>query len=99
DAEEGVLDLSALLELVGDLLRRVDRHREADPDRAVSARGRDLRVDADHATVAVDQRTAGVAGVDRRIGLDDMLDRESVRSLELALQRADDPGRDRAIEA
>ena len=34
------------------------------------AAGGDLRVDPDHAAGAVEQRAAGVAGVDRGVGLD-----------------------------
>ena len=39
----------------------------------------------------VDQRAAGVAGVDRGVGLDDVGDREAVGGADLALQRGDDP--------
>ena len=62
---------AALLEVRQQLARDVDRYREADPDVAVArAAGRDLRVDADHLAGRVDQRAAGVAGVDRGVGLD-----------------------------
>ena len=47
----------------------------------------------------VDQRAAGVAGVDGGVRLDHVLDREAVGSLDLARERADDAGRDRAVEA
>ena len=54
----------------------VDRDREADADVAglaaelAAADGGDGRVDADDLAVEVDQRAAGVAGVDRGVGLD-----------------------------
>ena len=51
----------------------------------------DLRVDADHAAVHVEQRPAGVAVIDRGIGLDRVVDREVVRRRDLAVERADDP--------
>ena len=99
DAEVGVHDRARLLELRQQLLGRVDRHREADPDVAVArAAGDDLRVDADHAAGRVEQRAARVAGVDRRVGLDHVLDREAVRRRDLALERGDDAGRERAVE-
>ena len=54
---------------------------------------------ADHAATAVDQRAARVARVDRRVGLDHVLDREAVGSLDLPLERAHDSRRDGAVEA
>ena len=45
-------------------------NREADPGAGASRRG-DRRVDPDHLAVEVDQRTARVARVDRRVGLDE----------------------------
>ena len=42
--------------------------------------GLDLRVDADDLAVGVEQRAAGVAGVERGVGLDDLVDREAVRA-------------------
>ena len=49
--------------------------------------------------VASMQRAAGVAGVDRRVGLDDVVDREAVGRLDRALERRDDAGGERALEA
>ena len=49
----------------------------------------DLRVDADHAAVGVEQRAARVAGVDRGVGLDHVGDREAVGRLDLALRAPD----------
>ena len=47
---------------------RVDGDREAEPDAG------DGGVDADDVAAAVDERAAGVAGVERRVGLDDVVD-------------------------
>ena len=52
--------------------------------------GRDLRVDADHVAAGVEQRAAGVAGVDRRVGLDHLVDREAVGRLDRAAEAGDD---------
>ena len=49
-----------------------DRNREADADVAVVAR-QNLRVDADQLAFGVDERAAGVAVVDRRVGLQEVL--------------------------
>ena len=38
----------------------------------------------------VEQRAAGVAGVDRRVGLDHLVDREAVGRLDLAAEAGDD---------
>ena len=77
------------------------RDREADADVAalLVAAGRDLRVDADHLAVRVEQRAAGVAGVDRRVGLDPALDGRAVGRLQRAVERRDDPGRERVVES
>src|SRR3954462_3092197 len=78
----------------------VRRHREADADvPAPRPAGLDLRVDADHARVAVEQRAARVAGVDRGIGLDGARDGEPVRRVDLAPEGGDDAGGERALEA
>ena len=67
------------------------------PDRA--AAGRDLGVDADHAPARVEQRSAGVAGVERRVGLDHVVDREAARRGQAPLQRRHDAGGQRALQA
>ena len=99
DAEIGALDLPVLLELGHDLLGGVDRNGEADPDRSVRAAGRDLRVDPDDLAARVDERPAGIARVDRRIRLDDVVDLEVVGSADLALERRHDARGDRAVVA
>ncbi len=69
DAEVGVLDLAGGEELRDDRLDRVGRNGEADA--VVSARvALDLRVDADHLRLEVEERAARVAVVDRGVGLD-----------------------------
>ena len=67
-----MLDLLAVEQLLGHVLGQVDRDREAEADRARLARrraGADRGVDRHDVAVEVDQRTAGVARVDRGVGL------------------------------
>jgi hypothetical protein len=91
DAEPSAHHRLTLLELRQDLLRHVDRHREADRVRLRI----DRRVDADDFTREVEQRPARVAGIDRRVGLDEVV----VRTLsDVAAGGAHDPGRDGVIE-
>ena len=62
----------------------------------------DRGVDADDAAVAVDQRAAGVAGVERGVGLDDVVDdprRLARAGRQRAAERGHDAGGDRAGEA
>ena len=82
-----------------DRLDGVDRHGEADAGVAAAAVGGDLRVDADDAALGVEQRAAGVAGVDRGVGLDHAGDREAVGRLDVAVERGDDAAGDGALEA
>src|SRR5207247_8391410 len=84
-------------ELRRDRLDGVDRHREADADVAAGL-ALDLRVDADHPALRVEERPARVALVDGRVGLDHVVDRVRVRRLDHALEGADDPGRHRPLE-
>ena len=100
DAEVGALDAARRLELRDRPPWRCRSGRRSRCRRCpAAAAGRDLRVDADHAAGRVDQRAAGVAGVDRRVGLDDVLDREAVGRGDAALQGGDDAGGQRAVEA
>ena len=87
----------AVLDLVEDLAGLVDRHREAD---AVAAAGgaRDGGVDADRPTLPVDQRAAGVAGVDGGIGLDQVV-QLAHRRRDRPAERAHDAGGDRLAQA
>jgi hypothetical protein len=73
DAEVGVNDPAVGDQLAGDLLDRVDRDREEEPLRqkaAAEVLPDPDRVDPDHPPGEVDQRPARVAGVDRRVVLD-----------------------------
>ena len=90
DADPGIMDLAVLDQHVGDAGGQVDRNREADPVVAAAA-GDDRRIDADHVAVHVDQRTARVAPVDRRIGLDERL--VLVDADRIALEGRDDARR------
>ena len=96
--EERVLDVSALDDLRDDVAHGVARDGEADAEVALltGVAGRNLRVDADHLAARVEQRPAGVAVVQRGVGLDRVLDREVVRRGERPVDRADDPGGHRA---
>ena len=64
----------------------VDRDREAD---ALGV-ARDRSVDADDVTARVEQRTATVARIDGRVGLDEIVDGVAVIELDLAAHRRDD---------
>ena len=59
----------------------------------------DLVVQAEHVSVGVEQRAAGVAGVDRRVRLDRVGDRVVVRRRDAAPDLADDPLRGRLGKA
>ena len=97
DAEERAPDPAVDDQAVEDRARGgVDRdgQPEADPG--------DRGVDADDAAARVGQRPARVAGVERGVGLDDVLDepaRAPVARRQRAPERADDAGRHRAREA
>ena len=76
--------------------REVARHGEADPLVAAGL-AVDRGVDPDQLAARVDQRAAGVAGVDRGVGLDEVLV-VATRPFEAAAGRADDAERDRLVE-
>jgi hypothetical protein len=97
DAEVGLVDLPAVLELRGDIRRSLDRDGEADT-LVAAALALDLGVDPDHLAGTVDQRAARVPGVDGSVGLDHVADREAVGRLDLALERGDDAARHRAVK-
>src|SRR5207248_11745905 len=93
----GVADRAVRDQAVHDLPDRVGRDREAD---AVVPAGvaLDLRGDADHVAVQVQEDATRVAVVDGRVRLDRIRDRKVVRCGDLTVQGADDPGRDGALE-
>ena len=83
------LDLAELQDLVGDGPRHVDGNRKSHAGIGV-ARADERGVDADQVTVKIDQRAAGIAGINRRIGLDEIL---VLLEPDIgAAQPADDPG-------
>ena len=74
----------------------VARHGEADPH-VVAAGRQDGWVDADRFAVEIHERAAGVAGIDRGIGLNEIL--VPLDAEPRAAERADDPGCHRLAEA
>jgi hypothetical protein len=78
-----------------DRQRLVDRDREADPLGA----GPHGDVDPDHLPVDVEERPAGVARIDARVGLDEVLVLLGAGHFDVAVQRGDDPAGDRVLVA
>ena len=77
-----------------DLARRgVDRNGEAE------AEAGDRRVDADDLRLCVGERAARVAGVERSVGLDHVLDDAALRNRQRPAERRDNAGRQRSAEA
>src|SRR5262249_13388450 len=70
DAQLAVARVTRLHDLVLDMHRHVDRHRERQALEAAAAAA-DLRIHTDNFTLEIEQRAAGIPGVDRRIGLDE----------------------------
>ena len=77
NADRSARHFAGLDDLVIDLDRGVDGQRESDALIPAAAAG-DHRVNADHFAVDVQQRTAAVAGVNGRIGLQEVLEPSSV---------------------
>src|SRR6266516_4878980 len=73
DPHDGALDVARLHELLHHGAGEVDRDREAIA-RVVAGLARNGRVDADHLALDVHEWAARVAGVDGRVGLDEVLD-------------------------
>ncbi|MDF3039254.1 MAG: hypothetical protein K0Q71_1960 [Thermomicrobiales bacterium] len=95
DTEEGAPHAPFVDEEAGHPARGVDRHREADALRPLDDGG----IDPDHAPAGVNQRSSRVAGVERGVGLDDILDQPATAGAQRAPQRRDDPSRDGRLEA
>ncbi len=92
----------AARDLAGPQLRQqlahdVDRHGEPDAE-VRGAIAQDRGVDADHFTAQVEQRSARIARVDRRVGLQHV-DAALRGDRELAAERADHADRDGMVEA
>jgi hypothetical protein len=83
-------------DLLHHLPREARRNRETYALRAAGARV-DRRVDADQIAVHVHQRAPRIAGIDRRIGLNKIL--ECVDAQMAAAERADDAGSDGLADA
>src|SRR4051812_46090417 len=95
DAEPAAAELAELPELIDHGGDRLGRHGETKTDRAAGRRD-DQRVDAHDLALEIEQRAAGIAAVDRGVGLDVAV----VGSLaDVAVARRDDAGRDRTAEA
>ena len=76
-------------------LRRVGGDRKADALRAHDHRG----VDADDLAARGDQRAARIAGIERGVGLDDVVDQAARSRAQRAAERRHDAGRHRRFEA
>jgi len=85
-AQPAARNLAAAFELVHHVHRHIDGNREGQTLIAAGA-AVNLRVDADHLAVEIEQRPAGVAGIDGGVGLDE---RHVVIAGQVAAQRADD---------
>jgi hypothetical protein len=73
DAQRGPLDTSVAREVGQHRLGRVDGNREADTGALVGAIRGDHGVDTNDLATGVEQRAAGVAGIDGRVGLNGIL--------------------------
>src|SRR5690606_17630494 len=89
-AEIRIFDAAFCPQLFSNAQREVGRDRKTDAGvRAVFADN--LRIDADHFPGHVEQRPAAVAGIDRRVSLDDRADVKIAEAVDGAIQCADDP--------
>src|SRR5262249_38806250 len=93
DSDPRALDVAGLEDLLRRAPREARRNGEADPAPAAD----DHRVDPEDAPVEVAERTAGVAGVDARVGLQVVLDR--VHAEPAAPLRAEHARRDGVAES
>src|SRR5439155_8715031 len=95
DAQPSARHLAIADDLLEHGARDRDRDREADALRAAVLRI-DRTVDADQIAPRVDQRTAGIAQIDRRIGLNEIL--EAIDAQMVSTQRTDDAVCNRVAE-
>src|SRR5262245_23128766 len=70
DAYPAARHLAGRAQLVGDVVGNVDRYREGQPHEAAGA-AVDLGIDADHFSPQIEQRSAGIAGIDGDVGLNE----------------------------
>src|SRR5882757_2283586 len=94
-AEPAAAKFAELLKLRHHAGDRLGGHGKADADRAAGGRN-DQRVDADDFAVEVEQRTAGIAAIDRGVGLDVAV---VGAGRDIAVLRRDDARGHRATEA
>ena len=85
------------LEIVQHQFGAIDGHGEPDADIA-AVRPQDRGVDADHIAGRIEQRTAAVARIDGRVGLDQAFQRPFVFAANAAPERTDDAGGQRALQ-
>ena len=95
DSDIAAAYLAVLDQMPCDELGAVDGNREAD-----SLRGQDnRRVDADYLAARVDQRSAGVAGIQRGVGLDNVVDQSARSRSERSSKRTHHARGNGALEA
>ncbi len=98
DAKKGAVDAAIGHEIVCDSFGRVDGNGETDACGGASGRV-DRGIDADSFAMTVDERAAGIAAVDRGVGLDGFINEGALAGLDRAADGADDAGRERALES
>ena len=96
DAEIPAADASVANEQCRHALRGRRRNRKAES--AAAARN-DRRVDADHRAARIDERAAAIAGIQRRVGLDDVVHQASRTRTQRTSERRNDAGRYGTFEA
>src|SRR6266852_4548474 len=96
-AKESAMNAAVGDEVVGDAFCGVNGDGKADAG-SRSAGRIDGGVDADHFTVRIDERPAGVAAIDGGIGLNGFVDEGGLAGLHGAAQSADDAGSERGLE-
>jgi S1-C subfamily serine protease len=88
DAERATADFAGIHDLSGDDARYVDRNRKAHVGIG-AGRADEGGIDTDQVALQIDLRAAGVPGIDRRVGLDEVL--ELLDADVRPVQAADDP--------
>ena len=84
-AEPAAHHFALVFQLVGDVFRHVDGDGESEAVEGAAA-AVNLRIDGDNFAFTIKERAAGIAGVDRRIGLDE---RHIIAARQVAGDRAD----------
>src|SRR5882724_5251074 len=96
-AKESAMNAAVGDEVVGDTFRGVNGDSEADSGGRASGRING-GIDANYFTVGVDERAAGVAAIDGRIGLNGFVDERGLAGLHGTAQGADDASCERGLE-